>query len=169
MLNINKSKPARFLSGTIGVLTTASSFFASYPVQGALDVTSSPLNNIEHIIVIYQENWSFDALYGNFPGANGVANASPASLTQIDRLNGNSLNAEQGLSTFNRYTGSGTVPTGNTNSNPGFLNDPPQPLNGVVDTRFNTNSSDPNSPLKVNTLLPYLLPGYPDLEQALRG
>jgi len=25
--------------------------------------------------VIYQENWSFDSLYGKFPGANGIANA----------------------------------------------------------------------------------------------
>lgn len=29
---------------------------------------------LKHIIVIYQENWSFDALYGQFPGANGLAN-----------------------------------------------------------------------------------------------
>ena len=30
------------------------------------------------MIVIYQENWSFDSLYGNFPGANGLANAGAA-------------------------------------------------------------------------------------------
>jgi phospholipase C len=29
------------------------------------------LDDITHIVVIYQENWSFDALYGEFPGANG--------------------------------------------------------------------------------------------------
>ena len=29
------------------------------------------LNEIKHIIVIYQENWSFDSLYGQFPGADG--------------------------------------------------------------------------------------------------
>ncbi|HTZ53055.1 MAG TPA: alkaline phosphatase family protein [Spirochaetia bacterium] len=39
---------------------------------------------VKHIVVIYQENWSFDALYGKFPGANGFANASAASLTQAD-------------------------------------------------------------------------------------
>ena len=27
---------------------------------------------INHVIVIYQENWSFDGLYGEFPGANGA-------------------------------------------------------------------------------------------------
>lgn len=30
---------------------------------------------INHVIVIYQENWSFDSLYGKFPGADGLANA----------------------------------------------------------------------------------------------
>ena len=33
------------------------------------------LRDIKHIIVIYQENWSFDSLYGQFPGANGYANS----------------------------------------------------------------------------------------------
>jgi acid phosphatase len=32
---------------------------------------------VKHVVVIYQENWSFDGLYGSFPGANGVANAAP--------------------------------------------------------------------------------------------
>jgi phospholipase C len=36
---------------------------------------------IQHVIVIYQENWSFDALYGKYPGANGSQGAS--SITQL--------------------------------------------------------------------------------------
>ncbi|MDQ6620592.1 MAG: acid phosphatase [Pseudomonadota bacterium] len=43
------------------------------------------LERIEHIIVIYAENRSFDNLYGLFPGANGIANATPAQYTQVDR------------------------------------------------------------------------------------
>lgn len=43
-----------------------------------------PLDRISHIIVIYQENWSFDALYGLFPGANGIANAG-AAVRQVDK------------------------------------------------------------------------------------
>ncbi|MGH7144096.1 MAG: alkaline phosphatase family protein [Planctomycetota bacterium] len=39
--------------------------------------------NVKHIIVIYQENWSFDGLYGKFPGANGLANAGKA-VIQVD-------------------------------------------------------------------------------------
>src|SRR6266545_4414438 len=41
-------------------------------------------NPINHIIVIYQENWSFDSLYGRFPGANGIARAG-AALHQVDK------------------------------------------------------------------------------------
>src|SRR5215813_8880159 len=32
------------------------------------------LHRIGHLIVIYQENWSFDSLYGQFPGADGLQN-----------------------------------------------------------------------------------------------
>jgi phospholipase C len=39
---------------------------------------------INHIVVIYQENWSFDALYGKFPGANGLDQAGPTT-PQVDK------------------------------------------------------------------------------------
>ena len=39
---------------------------------------------IKHIIVIYQENWSFDGLYGDFPGANGLQNGVYAPK-QVDK------------------------------------------------------------------------------------
>src|SRR5215469_3311957 len=38
--------------------------------------STSSLGDIQNVIVIYQENWSFDSLYGSFPGANGIANAT---------------------------------------------------------------------------------------------
>jgi phospholipase C len=41
------------------------------------------LNRIDHIVVIYLENRSFDHLYGFFPGADGLANAA-AAAPQID-------------------------------------------------------------------------------------
>jgi acid phosphatase len=43
------------------------------------------LAGVEHIVVIYAENRSFDNLYGLFPGANGIANATPSQFTQVDR------------------------------------------------------------------------------------
>ncbi len=44
----------------------------------------SALNRIEHIVVIYAENRSFDHLYGSFPGAEGIAQASVEQKTQVD-------------------------------------------------------------------------------------
>jgi phospholipase C len=41
--------------------------------------------DIQTLVVIYAENRSFDNLYGTFPGANGLANAPPAAVTQLDR------------------------------------------------------------------------------------
>jgi acid phosphatase len=49
------------------------------------DKPRSGLARIEHIVIIYAENRSFDNLYGLFPGANGIANATPAQYTQVDR------------------------------------------------------------------------------------
>ena len=40
---------------------------------------------IKHLIVIFQENWSFDSLYGKFPGVNGLDNATPENTQQIDK------------------------------------------------------------------------------------
>src|SRR5437763_15598183 len=42
------------------------------------------LEKIQHVIVIYQENWSFDGLYGRFPGADGIASAGER-ITQVKR------------------------------------------------------------------------------------
>ncbi|MBK9983404.1 MAG: alkaline phosphatase family protein [Saprospiraceae bacterium] len=40
------------------------------------------INKINHVVIIYLENHSFDNLYGLFPGANGLANAR--NVKQID-------------------------------------------------------------------------------------
>src|SRR5581483_9663569 len=40
---------------------------------------------IQNVVVIYAENRSFDNLYGAFPGANGLQNATAANYTQLDR------------------------------------------------------------------------------------
>ena len=42
------------------------------------------LARIEHIVVIYAENRSFDHLYGLFPGAEGIASATAEQKTQLD-------------------------------------------------------------------------------------
>src|SRR5690242_3544670 len=45
---------------------------------------ATDLSKIETIVVIYAENRSFDHLYGVFPGANGIAHATPEQKTQRD-------------------------------------------------------------------------------------
>ena len=42
------------------------------------------LRKINHIVVIYEENHSFDNLYGRWEGVNGLANADAAHTTQVD-------------------------------------------------------------------------------------
>ena len=42
------------------------------------------LARIEHVVVIYAENRSFDHLYGLFPGAEGLSQASAEQKTQLD-------------------------------------------------------------------------------------
>jgi phospholipase C len=92
-------------------------------------------HSIDHIVVIYQENWSFDGLYGSFPGANGISQASSDSLAQVDR-NGNPLS---GQASFNDAYVKGPA---------GTLANPPPPLN-------NSGQPDPNFPAGLNTLAPY--------------
>ncbi len=108
-------------------------------------------NTIDHIIVVYQENWTFDGLYGSFPGANGIASASTASTTQINRLTGNALSGDAA----NAYNNPAFVPSAGSATTAQTTN-PPPPLtadsaSGVADTRVPSNT---------NTLQPYLLSSY---------
>jgi acid phosphatase len=43
------------------------------------------LSRLDHIVVIYEENHSFDNLYGGWEGVNGLANADPRHTTQVDQ------------------------------------------------------------------------------------
>jgi len=72
---------ARFLTALAAVLLV---------VVAACATAQAPapppaLSHVDHVVVIYQENWSFDSLFGKFPGANGIASASPTSIAQTDK------------------------------------------------------------------------------------
>jgi len=57
---------------------------SALPAAGSeSDRGNSPLSKINHIVVIYQENHSFDNLYGSWPGVNGLANAPPNKTLQV--------------------------------------------------------------------------------------
>jgi phospholipase C len=118
-------------------LTVVSFSLITTQVLGQQPKPDRSLRPIKHIIVIYQENWSFDSLYGLFPGANGIANSSAASLNQTDRFD-NPLSAQTGQP-FDLVSGSLALTT------------PPPPINtnvspAAIDTRFTPG---------LNTLLPY--------------
>jgi acid phosphatase len=74
-------------SSLLAVVLSGCGFFSS----------NAGFNRINHIVVIYQENWSFDSLYGRFPGANGIANASKA--PQLDKSGQPYLTLPQPLNT----------------------------------------------------------------------
>jgi acid phosphatase len=50
----------------------------------AATAKSGGLDGIDHIVVIYAENRSFDHLFGLFPGAEGIADATAEQKTQLD-------------------------------------------------------------------------------------
>src|ERR1700732_83666 len=82
---IKKLVPAA-LQGVATTILSLGIFLAISSVGRAEDHERKPLRNlhdIKHIIVIYQENWSFDSLYGQFPGADGYANSFDT-LPQVD-------------------------------------------------------------------------------------
>jgi acid phosphatase len=60
------------------------------------------INKVNHVVVIYLENHSFDNLYGQFTGANGLSNATAANTTQLDATGAayTSLPAIPGTSAF---------------------------------------------------------------------
>jgi len=43
------------------------------------------IQQIKHVVVIYMENHSFDNLYGEFKGANGIKNAIKGNYVQVDK------------------------------------------------------------------------------------
>ena len=73
-------RKARLLSTVAGgVLISALAGCATHPPSmAAVPRRKRPgaSTDIETVVVIYAENRSFDNLYGNFPGANGLANAT---------------------------------------------------------------------------------------------
>lgn len=49
-----------------------------------LPIPQADLDKINHVVVIYLENHSFDNLYGSFPGANGLDYAAESKIIQVD-------------------------------------------------------------------------------------
>ena len=71
-----------YLNQILGLLSAAA--FLLSPSAGARPSERTDIEKIRNIVVIYLENHSFDSLYGLFPGADGIANASRESTEQTD-------------------------------------------------------------------------------------
>jgi len=72
------------MSVSMTLLTAAAPAFAEEKDQPQDKNVEKTLQRVGHIIVIYQENWSFDSLYGLFPGADGLQNGF-GTLPQKDK------------------------------------------------------------------------------------
>ena len=84
---ILRGGPARLLAVMLCACSSPTTQVA--PPATPIESVPSPaveaaLARIEHVVVIYGENRSFDNLYGAFPGATGIAQADPASMIQLD-------------------------------------------------------------------------------------
>jgi phospholipase C len=53
--------------------------------ESAISGGVKPLSNIKHFVVIYEENHSFDNLYGGWEGVRGLADADASHTTQLNR------------------------------------------------------------------------------------
>jgi acid phosphatase len=78
---IANSQVKAWIDQADGLIDQANQLAASF--ASASD--SRDLRKIDHIVVIYEENHSFDNLYGGWEGVNGLANADAAHTTQVNQ------------------------------------------------------------------------------------
>ncbi len=82
--NFDSAKPSGFVRLLLVALVFCCVSCSSIQTSVIQTKAKPGLNNIEHIIVIYAENRSFDNLYGLFPSANGINQAVPEQYIQVD-------------------------------------------------------------------------------------
>src|SRR6201990_2612244 len=69
------------------LLVSGLGVLAGAALVGASSAKNAPkkLDKINHIVVIYEENHSFDNLYGGWEGVDGRSNADALHTTQVDQ------------------------------------------------------------------------------------
>jgi phospholipase C len=65
------------------IVVVAAALLAGCATPPASDFAARA-DKVRHLVVIYAENHSFDNMYGLFPGANGIDQATPEQYTQLD-------------------------------------------------------------------------------------
>ena len=74
---------SRSLRHFVAVTTAALTAMCAGPALADTGGSTNAFGKINHIVVIYEENHSFDNLYGGWEGVNGRANADPSHTLQI--------------------------------------------------------------------------------------
>lgn len=74
-------KNSQALLGIIGAGFLSLTFFGCKKSDSN---SSDGIQQVKHVVVIYLENHSFDNLYGQLGGANGLTGAQTANITQLD-------------------------------------------------------------------------------------
>lgn len=80
---MQSSKFSRTFKQSFGLMLVFVAGCASQP-ESRIHNDDAPLQRIQNVVVIYAENHSFDNLYGLFPGANGIAQATAQQKIQWD-------------------------------------------------------------------------------------
>ena len=79
------------LAVAVGVLAGVAATVPATAIAGTVEVgPATGLNAVQHIVVIYEENHSFDNLFGGWPGVNGLSSADAAHTLQVG-VNGQPL------------------------------------------------------------------------------
>jgi len=82
-INFQHLKTNSLAAKAMGVLLLSVSFAACKKSDNSSN-SSDGMAKVNHVVVIYLENHSFDNLYGQFAGANGLQNATTANTVQLD-------------------------------------------------------------------------------------
>src|SRR5262252_9530248 len=81
MKNYTRGSQPRLLVYAAGIFLLSQAFLGC---QKNIPIPTADLDKIQHVVVIYMENHSFDNLYGEFPGADGISEAPKNKMIQVD-------------------------------------------------------------------------------------
>jgi phospholipase C len=83
-MKIKASVKKRFMAAAVVLSAGILSFTLPKHPAKAKTSDDAGINKVKHVVVIYMENHSFDNLYGQFEGADGLAQANSTTVTQLD-------------------------------------------------------------------------------------
>jgi acid phosphatase len=83
-MRVDRWTPCALWALAVAALCGSAGLSGCASQEAAATGTDAAVQRIGHVVVIVAENHSFDNLYGLFPGADGVANATPEQMTQLD-------------------------------------------------------------------------------------